>query len=126
MSKRFTEVVPQRVIEGDSDEDHMIEVEFDWTPGTPATGFSGPPENYDPGSDDEFEIVGAAYKLEGDVCVPLGLAPHEEEAVVDYLYENWERPAEEPDPDWLRDQARDDRLLEEAEASGKFDHTEGE
>lgn len=33
-----------------------VEVDLDYTPGTPPSGFSGPPENYDPGSDPEGQI----------------------------------------------------------------------
>lgn len=49
------------------DEDTLIElrvtVEFSYTPGTPASGHMGPPENYDPGSGDETVVDDASIKI---------------------------------------------------------------
>lgn len=36
-----------------------VEVSFEFTPGTPESGVSGPPEHYDPGSGPEFSDVEA-------------------------------------------------------------------
>lgn len=79
--------------------DRMTTVEFEYVPGTGPTGLSGPPENYDPGSDDEFYVV----------CPPE-LSADAEERVVEWLAEHWERPDDGPDPDWERDMRRDEAL----------------
>lgn len=76
-----------------------LPVTFDWAPGTPTTGLSGPPENYDPGEGDEFVIVS-----------PPDLSCNAEDRIIEYLDANWERPADEPDPDWLRDERMDAAL----------------
>lgn len=84
----------------------VITVTFDWAPGTPPSGLSGPPENYDPGEGDEFVIV-----------TPPQLSCDAEERLIEWLDANWERPADEPDPDWLREQERDDALLDQADGA---------
>lgn len=100
--------VPMRVIDPTDDADRSLRIEFAWTPGQESTGMSGPPENYDPGSGDEFEIERASYVLKNDSLVPCGLAEHEEEAVINWLDEHWPRPPAEPDdPDWARDEKED-------------------
>lgn len=64
---------PKRIYETDLtildnyNEDNIIElnvkVEYRYHPGTPASGFSGPPENYDPGSGDEVIVDDASIKI---------------------------------------------------------------
>lgn len=76
----------------DPDNEDEIEVVFDWTPGTGPTGLSGPPENYDPGSDDEFIVIS-----------PTGLTDEQEERIVEHLDANWDRPVPDDEPDWSRD-----------------------
>ncbi len=112
----YEQDMPLSVIDPEADEGSLV-VTFDWTPGQEPTGFSGPPENYDPGSADEFTILSARY----DVAFPhvVGLADHEHEAVIEWLDENWKRP--EPDYDYLNDMRRDEELLAKAEESGAFD-----
>ena len=79
-----------------SDHQPLVDITFDWAPGTEPSGLSGPPENYDPGEGDEFVIV-----------TPEGLGEEIEEAIINWLDENWERPVEPDDPDWLRDEKVD-------------------
>lgn len=74
-----------------SPEGEPVEVEFEWTAGRAPTGLSGPPENYDPGEADEFNIV--SHDLD----------EHDEERVLEWLDENWERPPEDDGYDWGRD-----------------------
>lgn len=91
----------------DQSPDYDVTVEFEWTPGTPPSGFSGPPENYDPGSGDEFYILSPTEDADGARV----------EAIIEWLDENWERPDDEPDWDYLRDMWREDDLLAKWEAS---------
>lgn len=108
MAYKAEQDVPMRVIDADDDADRYVRVEFAWTPGQEPTGLSGPPENYDPGCGDEFEIERAFYVLKNDSLVPCGLADHEQESVIEWLDEHWTRPdLEQPDPDWLRDEQED-------------------
>jgi hypothetical protein len=102
-ARTFTEEVPQDVIYPDPENespDRMITVAFEWTAGEAPSGLSGPPENYDPGSGDEFYLVGA------------DLSDEQEERVIEWLDEHWERPDDQPDYDYIRDMKRDDELLE--------------
>lgn len=46
--------------------DVTLEVHYDYTPGSPATGISGPPENYDPGEEATVDITGVYY-LDADI-----------------------------------------------------------
>lgn len=108
------EAVPLSILDGSDGE---LVVEFDWAPGTAPSGLSGPPEHYDPGDGDEIVITGCSYDTTPGI--PVGLGPHEEERVVEWLDENWIRPEDDgPDPDYLRDTQRDDRLLDQAERDG--------
>lgn len=50
MPRSFTAVLDDRETE--------VQVLYDYTPGTPARGWAGPPENYDPGSGPEVVITG--------------------------------------------------------------------
>lgn len=99
------ETVPLSVIDG-SDGD--LVVEFDFYRGTPASGMSGPPENYDPGEGPEFYVTASCY--ESAPGIPVLLADHEVDKVTDWLLENWTPPDDGPDPDDWRDQRIDDRL----------------
>jgi hypothetical protein len=103
VSRRFEEPVPLSILDG-SDGDLIVT--FDYSPGTPATGLSGPPENYDPGEGPMVEVVSTSYDV-GPLC---GLAAHEIEKVEEWLAENFEPPEDGPDADDLRDRAIDDRL----------------
>lgn len=95
MSAAYEAVVPATVATGfwpfDESALDEVEVTFNWTPGTEPSGMYGPPENYDPGEGDYFEIL-----------TPVGLSEGAEEAVVNWLFENWERPEPDyPEPvDW--------------------------
>lgn len=42
--------------------DTNLEVDYDFTPGSPATGMSGPPENYDPGEECTVDITSVEYE----------------------------------------------------------------
>lgn len=66
----------------DQSPDYDVTVEFEWTAGTPPSGLNGPPENYDPGSGDEFYILSPTEDADGA----------REEAIIEWLDENWERP----------------------------------
>lgn len=113
---RFDEAVPGRLIGQDPLDGTMVDVVFDWSPGREPRGMSGPPENYDPGEGEEFNIVS-----------PPGLSAEHEEAVIEWLDANWERPVEDdgPDPDWVYDMQRDERMLQEAEAKLSEGKTNG-
>lgn len=119
MSGRYTihtAHVPLSILDGSDGE---LIVTFDWAAGTAPSGISGPPENYDPGEADEFNITAAHYDVAPGVSVLL--ADREEEQVIEWLDANWERPDDGPDPDWVRDMQRDQRMLDEADASVRFD-----
>jgi hypothetical protein len=88
----------------DQSREDTVTVVFDYHPGCEPSGLSGPPENYDPGEGPEFVIETSGTMAGAD------LPDHVEEELVNWLLENWEAPADEPDPDWLRDQQLDDAL----------------
>lgn len=92
MARQFRKFVP---LNGED-----VAVEFEWRPGTPPSGLSGPPENYDPGEGDEFTII----------AVEPFVADSHHDTLIEWLDDNWERPDDEPDPDDIRDQRRDDEL----------------
>lgn len=79
----------------DQSRDYPVTVDFEWREGTPASGLSGPPENYDPGEADEFVILSDDFE-------------RQEEAIVEWLDANWERP--EPDHDYLRELQEEQRV----------------
>jgi hypothetical protein len=85
----YTAKVPSSVaLPSDPDDqspDYDVEVEFEWSPGTMPSGLSGPPEYYDPGEPDEFDIT--------------SMDPDDSryEAVAEWLDQNWPRPVEEDD-----------------------------
>lgn len=103
--RTFTENVPLYVLDGSEGE---LVVTFSYRPGEPPSGWS--PEDFDPGSGPELEVIAAHYV--GAAAIPVGLGAEEDQRVVDYLLENWEPPEDGPDPDDLRDQERDRRLME--------------
>ncbi len=80
-------------------DEHTVTVTFDYRPGTPPSGLSGPPEGYDPGEGEEFYITG-----------PIVLPAPVEAAIIDWLENNWDRPDDGPDPDYYRDMKLDDEL----------------
>lgn len=105
----FEETLPLSVVDHESEEGSLV-VRFEWNPGTPETGRTGgPPEDYDPGSADEFVIRSASYDTSPGI--PVYLSPVEDERVTDWLDENFERPDPGPDPDDERDRRRDEDLL---------------
>lgn len=73
----------------DQSPDYDVTVVFDWAPGNPPSGLSGPPENYDPGDGDDFVII-TSGEIAGD-----DLPDHIVEQLIEWLDENWDRP--EPD-----------------------------
>ena len=114
-SHRFTACVPMTAFDDQDDGFGEVEVAFDWTPGTPESGNFGPPENYDPGSPELFEIAGAAQSLGNGKTAPFMLCGEWDEAIADYLEENWERPdfaAERADYEY--DRMRDERMERDA------------
>jgi hypothetical protein len=111
---KHLEHVPLSILDGSDGE---LIVQFEFRAGTPPSGLSGPPENYDPGEGDEFVIGRCCYDTAPQI--PVGLGEHEEERVIDWLNENWDRPYDGPDEDWLRDMRRDDELLGRAEERGQ-------
>jgi hypothetical protein len=116
----FRETVPLSVVEGDADGELIVD--FDWRAGSPPSGMSGPPENYDPGESDEFVITAVSYDTAPNI--PVGLAPHEEEKVIEWLDENWMRPTDY-DRDDIADMRRDEALLEKAERmESSFDESD--
>ncbi len=82
------------------DEGTTLAVMFDYAPGTAPSGLTGPPENYDPGSPEEFYVVHPKH-LPGDV----------DDAISEWLDANWERPDDGPDPDFERSRRLDDAAL---------------
>ena len=92
-AKTYQADVPESIVhfdpEDESREGPPIPVEFEWTEGTPPSGISGPPENYDPGEGDYFNIVSHDFD---DAT---------EERVIEWLDQHWQRP--EPDWDYLND-----------------------
>lgn len=108
----YIETVPQWILDGDGE----LEVRFEWTPGTPE--FIPPanrPEDYDPGSGDEFIIRSAAYIIDGKPMFPCGLSDTEEQRVIDWLDGEWERPDHAAaKADYLYDQWRDEQMEKRA------------
>lgn len=80
--------------------DLVFFIHADFTPGVPASGFSGPPENYDPGTGAEWENVYVYFDdpptdesidLAGFLSVTRRMnAPYPEETVLDYLLQEAE------------------------------------
>lgn len=113
MADRYTENVPLSVIEGGTDGE--LQVTFTYSPGCPAK-VSGPPEHCYPAEPDEIELVSCFYLLGNGTTIPCGLADHEEEAIVEWLYEEWERPDFEADEaDYRYEQMRDEQMEREFE-----------
>lgn len=98
---RCEAVVPAHLIGQEPEDGTMVDVVFDWHPGTEPSGMSGPPENYDPGEGPDFSFV-----------EPANMTDEQDDAVVTWLMANWEPPADEADPDDLRDQMMDDAMME--------------
>jgi hypothetical protein len=98
VTKTHQAEVPESVV-FDDERDACVTVTFEFRAGTPPSGLSGPPENYDPGSGDEFYVVN-----------PAGLWVGAEDRIIEWLDANWERPDDQPDWDAIRDQRRDDEL----------------
>ena len=109
MTRLECEILPMDVIEADAEGE--IEVHFKWSPGEAESGRFGPPEHWDPGSSDDFTINKAFYVLPKGKRIPLGLSAHEEELVLEWLDENFERPDFEAErADYLYDLKRDEEL----------------
>jgi hypothetical protein len=70
--------------EGDGEREMTCELRFDIDPGTPATGFSGPPENYDPGEGPTVHKLAAFINGE-DVTKRMA----NPEAADEFICENW-------------------------------------
>ncbi len=114
-SNRHTARIPMTAFDDQDDGFGEVDVAFDWTPGSPATGMFGPPENYDPGSADEFYIVGAVQILPNGTTAPFMSCDEWDEKIAEYLEENWERPdfaAERADYEY--DRMRDERMERDA------------
>lgn len=99
-AEQFTADVPESIALPSDPEDQSreddVRVVFEWSPGSEPSGLSGPPENYDPGEGDEFNIVSSGSVAGAD------LPDDVEERLVNWLDENWERPVDEP-PDYRDD-----------------------
>ncbi len=92
--------MPLSVIDDKDDGSGEIEISFDYAPGSPPSGMTGPPEHYDPGSGEEFYVVDGGRRL----------TSAQNDAVVDWLEENWDRPDCEADlADYRYEQQRDER-----------------
>lgn len=108
---RHIERIPMSVFDDRDDGDGEIDIAFDWTPGQAPSGLTGPPENYDPGSGDEFDLIGAAQVLTNGTTAPFMLCDEWDAKIIEYLSENWERPdfaAERADYDY--DRYRDGKM----------------
>jgi hypothetical protein len=82
-------LMPMSVI-GPNEDDELLVI-FQFSAGS--SQFIPPynqPELYDPGSPDEFFILRAAHMV-GQKPYPLRLTETEDEAITNYLDENWER-----------------------------------
>lgn len=100
--------IPGEVIGlADSDE---IEVEFDYSPGSPAQT-CGPPESCDPGEGPEIDGL-TAYRG-GE---KIALSNEEDEKLCQWLYEHHDFDDDDDGPDWdaERDRQIDDRLTGDA------------
>lgn len=89
-----TTIIPFSVLDPE-DEERELEVTFDWVSGYPPAGLSGPPEDYDPGSGDEFYILSVAYIGPHDVHIPYGFGQADDDKIIEWLDEHWERPEPE-------------------------------
>jgi hypothetical protein len=76
--------------EGDGEFERECELRFDIDPGTPATGLSGPPENYDPGCGPAISKIAVFFEGNDVTAYVQNI-----EAASEYACENWEAP--EPD-----------------------------
>jgi hypothetical protein len=86
-----------------------IDVGFTITPGTPETGWSGPPENYDCGSPAEVDVTA----VNGCRLAARDLTDAERERfAAEVLDDVGEYLDDGPDPDDARDRMRDDRLTD--------------
>lgn len=109
-AKQFSIEVPESIALPSDPEDQSREsdvtVVFEWSPGCPPSGLSGPPENYDPGEGEEFNIVSSGPVAGADLPDAV------EERLVEWLDENWTRPVEDdgPEPEWMRDLQADERM----------------
>lgn len=106
-SRHATDVPSSIALPADPDDqspDYDVRVEFDYAPGCEPKGLSGPPENYDPGEGPEFVVIAS-----GGIAGP-DLPEHVDEAIANWLFENWTPPAEGPDDDRLRDERMDAAL----------------
>jgi hypothetical protein len=76
-----------------------LEVTYEIHPGTPPSGLSGPPENYDPGSGEEVNITKAT--LNGE---PYTLSDDDEEKLINKIIETHvfepDDPPEDDDGYW--------------------------
>lgn len=99
------------------DQETEIDVEFSFIAGTEPSGMFGPPENYDPGSGPEIEIL-SAYAWADMGSTPSGrsldparvdirdsLTEAEEERIMDEIAQN---PPEPDEPDYYT-QRKDER-----------------
>ena len=92
---KCTATIPFSVIDPENDDDEL-EATFDFTPGQGPSGEYGPPENYDPGSGDEFEDLSFTYR-----GAPYSVGPDDEGLVIIWLAKHWEPPEPDyPEPDY--------------------------
>lgn len=104
-----TETLPLSILDGSDGE---LWVRFSYSPGCPAVWYLSNGDPGYPAEDPEITITEARYiGADGkpQQIAVVGLAPHEEERVVEWLLDHWEPPTG-PDPDDARDQHRDDEM----------------
>jgi hypothetical protein len=92
-AQTYEAVVPARLIgQHPDDGSTMVDVVFSWTPGlSPGARTMSNPMGTDDGAPDEFAVVS-----------PCGLSCDQDDAVVEWLDANWERPV-----DYDRDDEQD-------------------
>lgn len=78
--RRLDTIVPATVLGGDEE----LEVEFNWHPGSPPSGLTGPPEHYDPGEGPDVELLKTTRG-----GTEIALDDEEREAVELWLAENY-------------------------------------
>jgi hypothetical protein len=111
MASTYTEDVPLSILDGS---DGMLRVTFSFTPGgAPSPRTIAEPMGGDDGWPPEIEVTSARYLREDGTVIPavVGLGEHEEERVIEWLFDHWEPPTG-PDPDDERDRRRDERLTD--------------
>ena len=92
--------IPLSVFDDDDDGGGEVQVSFDWNAGSAPSGLTGPPENYDPGAGEEFYIVAVE-------------PPQDDNKVIAWLEENWDRPDYEAELADYRYEEYRDRMMED-------------